>query len=358
MTSPSPNWRTRFRYPTVRFPQWSSIDPDRLVFVSNEGGTNQIWTSHLPSGERSLVTSQRVGVEDFVMSPRGDAVAWWSDDSGDGNGAWVSTSLSGDHTTPLMTGLADGWSEGLAWCGDTVAMALTDEKTYRLYVGTAGGVGHLIHESQHPFGLGREWETTPGGLSTDGALLCLRHTEYGDILHFGLRVMSTANGVQFDELADDGLTVRVASWSPVAGDQKDLRSFTSGTASSARRYGSRWQRRRRDYSLPLPGDIDVAGRYPDANALLLVHWHDGRSQLYRLDLDTGAHALVHDPKGYISGAGVRPDGTVWLREEAGERAPRIRAVDGTVALPVPGTAPVGVPWRSIRFDGWRVSRHT
>jgi dipeptidyl aminopeptidase/acylaminoacyl peptidase len=73
--------------------------------------------------------------------------------------------------------------------------------------------------------------------------------------------------------------------------------------------------------------------------------------LYRLDIATGAHTLVHDPKGYISGAGVRPDGTVWLREEAGERAPRIRAVDGTVALPVPGTAPVGVPWRSVRFDG-------
>ena len=29
------------------------------------------------------------------MSPDGHAVAWWSDDSGNGNGAWVATPLAG-----------------------------------------------------------------------------------------------------------------------------------------------------------------------------------------------------------------------------------------------------------------------
>ena len=43
--------------------------------------------------DRRPVTDQRVGVEEFVISPRGDAAAWWSDDSGDGNGAWVATSF-------------------------------------------------------------------------------------------------------------------------------------------------------------------------------------------------------------------------------------------------------------------------
>ncbi len=106
------DWRDRFRFPTVQFPSWSAVDPDRLVFVSDEGGSTQLWTTHLETGERVAVTEQRVGVEEFVMSPRGDAVAWWSDDSGNGNGAWVATSLAGGSPRELLTGLAEGWSEG------------------------------------------------------------------------------------------------------------------------------------------------------------------------------------------------------------------------------------------------------
>ena len=51
-----------------------------------------------------------------------------------------------------------------------------------------------MHESTQPFGLGREWETTPGGLSTDDTLLCLRHSDAGDMLHFGLRVLEVDSG--------------------------------------------------------------------------------------------------------------------------------------------------------------------
>lgn len=151
------DWRDRYRYPTVHFPSWSASDPDRLVFVSNEGGSTQIWTAHLGTGDRRPVTEQRVGVEELVMSPDGAAVAWWSDDSGDGNGAWVSTDLATGETHELLTGLGAGWSEGLAWSGQTVAVALTDGAAYRLYLGEPGGPGRLVHESPRPFGLGREW---------------------------------------------------------------------------------------------------------------------------------------------------------------------------------------------------------
>ena len=188
------DWRDRYRAPVVQFPAWSSDEASQLVFVSNEGGSTQVWTANTETGERRAITDQRVGVEEFVLSPTGGAVAWWSDDSGDGNGAWVSTELDGGRTVPLLTGLGEGWSEGLAWCGERVAVALTDGSAYRLYVGRFGGEGHLLHESSNPFGLGREWETTPGGLSTDGALLCLRHSDAGDMLHFGLRVIDADSG--------------------------------------------------------------------------------------------------------------------------------------------------------------------
>lgn len=334
----------------MRFPAWSATDPDLLVFVSDEGGSTQLWTTHLKTSERRAVTEQRVGVEEFVMSPSGDAVAWWSDDSGNGNGAWVATEIDSGESHDLLTGLGEGWSEGLAWCGETVAIALTDGDVYRLYVGAAEGAGRLVHESAQPFGLGREWETTPGGLSADGTLLCLRHSDSGDMLHFGLRVLDVASGQLHGDLVDAGLSLRVASWSPVAGDQR--LAFIHERDGIDR--PSVWQHvagTRRDYPCDLPGEIDVADWYPDADALLVTHWHDGRSQLYRLDLASGEYELVHDPAGYISAAAVRPDGAVWLRDEAGERAPSVRDVTGAEVLTVPGTAPPGAPHRSIRFEG-------
>ena len=172
-----------------------------------------------------------------------------------------------------------------------------------------------------PAGVGREWETTAGGLSADGGLLCIRHSEGGDILHAGLRVHDAADGSALADLADPGLTLKVASWSPVAGDQRlALVHERDGIERPAL-----WDPTtgvRRDYPLDLPGPVDVAGWWPDASALLLVHRHEARDTLQRLDLRTGELSLLHDPQGSITGAAVRPDGAVWLREESAERAPR------------------------------------
>ena len=105
-------------------------------------------------------------------------------------------------------------------------------------------------------------------------------------------------------------------------------------------------------SVDLPGPVDVADWWPDGSALLLLHEHDGRRTAYRYDLAAATASLVHDPVGWISGAGVRPDGEVWLREESAERAPRIRTVAGREVLaPIGPRPPGGRPHRSVTFDG-------
>jgi dipeptidyl aminopeptidase/acylaminoacyl peptidase len=61
---------------------------------------------------------------------------------------------------------------------------------------------------------------------------------------------------------------------------------------------------------------------------------------------------VHDPHGWVSGAGVRPDGAVWLREESADRAPRVRSTAGDVVLAAPGAPPQpGRPHRSVVVAG-------
>ena len=344
------DWRARFLLPSIGFPSWSVDRPERLAFISDEGGTTQVWTSTVNGSGRRPLTDQRVGVEDFVLSPRGDAAAWWSDDSGDGSGAWVATFFDSGDTIELLHSLEPGWSEGIAWCADRVAIAISNGVQYRIYEGQPGGKGRLLYASTQPAGLGREWTTTPGGLSSNGHLVCLRHSERGDMLHFGLRVLRASDGTPVGDLVDVGRTVRVASWSPIAGDNRvAIVHEQDGIERPA--VWSPETDERVNYPSDLPGEIEVSGWYPDASALLVTHWHDGSSQLQRLDLSSGKYSLVDDPGGYITGAAVRPDGTVWLREESGTRPPRVRTAEGAIVLAAPDSEPSGVAHQSVRFAG-------
>jgi dipeptidyl aminopeptidase/acylaminoacyl peptidase len=332
-------WEQRFTAPTVAFPCWAPALPDRLFFVSDEGGTTQVWMSD-PALGRLPLTDQVVGVETFVPLPDGSGVAWWSDETGDEHGRWVVTSATGRTVRPLVADLPQGWAQGLSLAVGTVAVGLADGTTYRVLVAVGDGPPRTVHESAQPAGIGREWETTAGGLSTDGRLLCVRHSEGGDILHARLRVIDVATGSTVGDLADPGLTVKVGSWSPVAGDQRlALVHERQGVERPAV-----WDLRsgvRQDLAVPLPGPVDVADWWPDASALLLVHRHQARDTLYRLDLGTGDVTPVLDPQGSITGAAVRPDGTVWVREESATRAPRTRSASGEVVLAGPDAPPPG-----------------
>ena len=165
-------------------------------------------------------------------------------------------------------------------------------------------------------------------------------------LHFGLRVLRASDGTPVGDLVDAGRTVRVASWSPVAGDNRvaiihELDGIERPAVWSPKLTSGA------NYPSDLPGEIEVNGWYPDASALLVTHWHDGSSQLHRLDLGSGQYSLVEDPGGYITGAAVRPDGTVWLREESGTRPPRVRTTGGIAVLAPPVLAPSGVAHQSF-----------
>ena len=341
----------RFEAPSIGFPAWSSHRPDDLFFVSNEGGVKQVWTLDRRSGKRLQVTEQRIGVEDFVLTPDGAGVVWWSDDTGNESGAWVLTSVEDGSTKALLADLPPGWSQGIALAGSSIAVAITDDRTNRLFVSMNGERPRLVCESQHSLGLGREWETTGGGLSADGSLICLRHSEDGDILHFGLRILDARSGRLVTDLVDPGLTVKVAGWSPVEGDQRvAIIHERDGVERPAM-----WQvlsGEISDIHLDLPGPVDVVDWWPNGSELLLQHNHDGRSQLYSWDIESQELALVVDPEGFVSGAGVRSMDEVWFRDESSTRPPMVRSTTGAVVLAPPGeTPPAGVAHQSLRFSG-------
>ena len=348
-------WRQRFEAPFVSFPSWSSARPDLLWFVSDADGSVQAWCHDLRDGRTARMTDQAVGVESVVVlddGSGGSGIAWWSDDTGAEAGRWVVTAEDGSAPPrPLVPQLATGWAQGLSVAAGTIALGVADGTTYRVLVVAGDGPPRIVHESRSPAGLGREWENEAyGGLSADGTLLCYRHSERGDILHFGLRVVDAGSGAELADLVDVGRTLKVAQWAPVPGDQRlafvhELDGIERPGVWSA-------ATGRRDFPLDLPGPVDVAGWWPDGRALLLLHERYGRRTLHRLDTADGTLSPVHDPQGWVSAAAVRPDGEVWLREESAERAPRVRTVDGRVVLAPPGQPPPpGRPHRNVVFAG-------
>ncbi len=73
-----------------------------------------------------------------------------------------------------------------------------------------------------PAGVGREWPQGGGGLSPDGALVCIHHSEHGDIDRQALRVLDRRSGETAGDQVDRELRMEAVAWSPAPGDRRLL----------------------------------------------------------------------------------------------------------------------------------------
>ena len=349
--SEAPAWKRRFTAPTIRFPHWASGAPERLAYVSNEHGSLQAWSHDLDTGERRRLSDEHVGVEEALVTPDGSRVAWWQDATGNEHGRWVAAPFEGGEPAPFVAGVPDAWNMGMDAVGEVTAVGLSlDDGTYAVHIETGGRPARELYRHERPAGVAIEWESGRGGLSADASLVCVRHAERGDIEHYALRALETWSGATAGEQWDQGLNLLPGAWSPVAGDQRlVIRHEREGYERPAI-----WDLaggKRRDLAVDLPGAVEPLGWWPDASAILVLHDHEGRHRLYRLDPMSGALELVVDPEGTVSGAAVRPDGSVWYRGESGAHAARILSTAGGEVVTADGErAPEGHRYRSLRFE--------
>jgi len=103
-------------------------------------------------------------------------------------------------------------------------------------------------------------------------------------------------------------------------------------------------------AIELSGEI-FAGWYPDASALLLTRMHRGRSELYRLELESGALTKIDVEPGVISGAAVRPDGEIWYGWTSASTPPEVRGRGGVLLRPRGDAAPGGVSYTDLDVGG-------
>jgi dipeptidyl aminopeptidase/acylaminoacyl peptidase len=341
-----PVWERRFRAPVMLFPRWARTAPERLTLVSNESGAYQVYAWDRARGVRRQVTQHPIGVIDGIPTPDGEGVVWFHDDTGSEVGHWVIEPFHGDarERRALVDGLPDAWSAGMALGEDVTIVGTATEEAFTIWRARAGAPAEAIHA--HPQVL------HVAGLSRDGSLLAIEHAEHGDNIHFALRVLDVSTGTSAGDLWDgQGLGLTGAGWSPVPGDQR----FAFVHEREGVERPGIWDLasgERRDLSVGLPGDVSVAGWWPDASALLVAHQHEGRIELFRLAVGTdGGLERVHHAPGTIAGARVRPNGDVWYQLASGAHAPTTRSASTgeVVSEPDGPKAPDGQPYRSWWF---------
>jgi dienelactone hydrolase len=339
-----PRWKQRFLAPALTLPSWAIEAPDRLVYSSNESGAWQVHVADRAAGTSEKVTDHPTGVVGGALTPDGELVTWFDDARGDEIGRWLARPFAGGEAAELLPGLEPAWSAGLAMApGGHAAVGLADREGFRVRTGRIGGETREVYRHDQSAGV--------GGLTRDASILFVSHSEHGDNLHPALRAL-TPDGTVVNDLWDgEGMGVYPAGVAPLPGDNRIAveRDRTGAMRPAV------WDPAAgtiTDIEADLPGEVLVAGWWPDASALLLVHNHLGRDELYKAGLAGGRLERLDHPDGSVGGARVRPDGAVWYRWSSGGEPPVVRAVgsDEPVISPPEPVAPSGVGYRSWTFS--------
>ncbi|EMF53133.1 prolyl oligopeptidase family serine peptidase [Streptomyces sp. SID5476] len=345
-----PDWEKRFRAPRVSLPDWAEDAPHRSLFVSNATGTYELYAWDRATGEQRQVTNRANGTTDGVLSPDGEWIWWFDDKDGDEFGIWRRQPFHGGPDEEGAPGLDPSYPAGLALGRDgrtAIVGRSTDED---------GSTIHLSRQGEAPVEIYRHRESAGvGDLSHDGSLIAIEHTEHGDAMHSALRVVRP-DGRTVAELDDTKggtieLGLEVLGFAPVVGDTRLL---------IGHQRGGRWEPLVWDVSSGEETDLGLSGRlegdlsaewYPDGSALLVAHSFEARSELFRYDLASRALERVDTPRGTVSGATARPDGSVEYLWSSAAEPPVVRSTTGEVVLDPPGPkSPGSVPVEDVWVD--------
>jgi len=343
----APAWERRFLAPSLAFPVWARDEPDRLALSTSESGSWQIYAWDRAAGTRRRATDNPIGVfagydeAAGFPTPDGSRLVWFEDTTGDEIGRWLTAPFGGagdgsgdEPPRPLVDGVPDAWSEGVAVGRRAVVVATSGDDGFAVWVSLGGTPATCAH--RHPQAI------SLGGLSRDERFFVIEHAEHGDAIHPALRVLETETGKTVADLWDgDGLGLHVEAWSPVEGDSRIAIAHEREDVLRP----AIWDPvggERTNLELDLPGDVTAMDWWPDASALLLLHRRDGRSELWRYDVASGALSRVDHPTGTIDGAAVRHDGAVWYLHASGHEAPSLCSTAGEgPLLTLEGLAPPG-----------------
>ncbi|HJX07356.1 MAG TPA: alpha/beta fold hydrolase [Actinomycetota bacterium] len=349
-----PLWEQRLRAPVQSLPRWSRERPDRCVYETNASGIWQVHVWDVVSGERRQVSDHPVGVHDGYPTSDGSEVAFWQEDTGDETGAWLVQPFEGGGSEPFLDGAPRGWNGGLTQRSGVVAAGIsTEDGAFGVYTSIDGRRMRSIASSEQWLRVaGDEHGSDLAGLSADGSLLAIQHAEHGVVTHPALRIVEPGSGAVAAERGDGTAAVIATAWSPVPGDQR----LAVTHEPEDRQRVAIWDVANDDWralAVNVPGDHRVADWFPGAGTVVLIAALDGREELYRVDVATGAVTKIPSPPGSVAAARVRPDGTVWFQHTDGVRRTRVLDDTGAEPIAVDAPAPPGRPFHDWRYTNDR-----
>jgi acetyl esterase/lipase len=337
------DWRKRFLAPRLTLPNWARDNPERLLYSTNASGKWELVAWDRRTDSHRQVTDRPEGTTMGAIDPTGEWIWWWDDTRGNELGRWMVEPFDGSAAPrPAAPDLPAAYNAGLALGHGLAVIGISEPGR--------GAAIHLVRDGEAPRLLyAHRQAANVARLSRDETLLCFSHSEESDSMHRALRVIDL-EGERVGELFDGrDRDLQFAGFSRVAGDQRlivvhqrtDQRrpmvwDPVAGTES--------------ELGLELPGEVSATW-YPDGGALLIIHEHRGRTELYRYDLDSGALAPLPGQPGSILGAGVRPDGEVWHVWNNSATPPEVRSGERVLLRPPGEPSPAGVPYSLHEVDG-------
>jgi dipeptidyl aminopeptidase/acylaminoacyl peptidase len=338
MSAPIAEWELRYRAPRVTLPEWAEDAPDRCLYVSNAGGSFELYAWDRTADTHRQATSRKFGTTEGQLSPDGAWIWWFDDSAGDEFGAWKRQPFEGGPDEPAAPSVAQGYSAGCE-IGRTLAVVgtSTDDGT-TIYVVRPNGTDVLYRS---------EDDADVAALSRDCRLVLLEHSEHGDSRHRALRVVDADGAVVGDLWDGEGLGLYGVGFAPGGSTVLALHE------QSGRPMPLLWDPTTGEVNrldVALDGDLS-ADWYPDGGALLVVAQARGRSTLHRVALD-GTVTDLPTPVGSVTDATARPDGTVEFSWSCAASPSVVRSTEGTVVLTAPEpTAPGSVAVADAFVDG-------
>ncbi|MDP8978890.1 MAG: S9 family peptidase, partial [Actinomycetota bacterium] len=167
--------------------------PDRCAYATNASGVWQVVSWDRAHDRHTVLTDKPTGVTRGRPLPDGSGVVWFDDHAGDEVGRYVVTPFDGGPVRPLAPAVAPGWSGGLSLREGRLAVGAAGRDGFTIHAGDQEGTRRIYHHRQ---------QAAVGGLSRDGALLAISHSEHGDARHPDLRIVDPLGGAAVADLAD------------------------------------------------------------------------------------------------------------------------------------------------------------
>lgn len=331
-------WRRRFRAPRTGFPSWARDEAERLIYSSNADGKLELYAWDRRARTSWQLTDRPQGTRRGQLDPNGEVVWWFDDGRGSQFGAWRVVPFHGGRPEPAWPDMPPAYSAGLALGRGVAVVGSSTGEGSRIHLLRGGEAPRQVYAHREPVEV--------VGLAPSDDVFAVEHSEHGDSRHPALRVLDLTGGAWANlwDGPDRGLSA--GPWSPVAGDrrlivhherrgirQPGIWSVDDGVLT--------------EVELDLPGEIS-ASWYPSASALLLVHEHRGRAELYRYDLATGRLERLPSRPGHVEVARVRPDGEIWVLGSSAAIPPELTGTNGPVLDSPAARSPLGVPYSDLQ----------